>query len=88
MPIVFLGSPCPSLQPTTGGALDVGDICPQLWSTVLYLLHLCCIPGTCDSSLPFLWEEGFCLVLGVIAHHPPPPIPLPISLARVFFKPS
>lgn len=63
MPIVFLGSPCPSLQPTTGGALDVGDICPQLWSTVLYLLHLCCIPGTCDSSLPFLWEEGFCLIL-------------------------
>lgn len=38
-----------------------------------------------DSSLPFLWEEGFCLVLGVIAH---PLIPLPNSLARVFFKPS
>lgn len=63
-----------------------GGLCPQLWSAVLDLLHLCCIPGTCDSGLSFLWEEGFCLVLDVIAH--PSPVLYLIHWHGYFFKPS
>lgn len=75
MSIAVPGLSLSFLQPPADGALDVGGVCPPPQ-------HLCCTPGTCDTSLPSLLS-----VLDVIAHPRPPSFTLFIGTG-IFFKPS